>query len=77
MSLQRRKLLTGLLAMPAVIRTPGLLMAIKKIPVADEWPYLMDGIMAYSGKMSFATIDDEGIVSLRWVKSEWEGLSRK
>lgn len=38
--IQRRKFLTSLLAAPAVIRTPGLLMAVK--PVTSPIFYLLD-----------------------------------
>lgn len=46
--LQRRGLLLGLLAAPAIIRTPGLLMSVRPVPVvhAEVWTVLLQGRVA-------------------------------
>ncbi len=40
--ISRRGILWGLLAVPAIIRTPGLLMPVRKVPVLEDWAQRID-----------------------------------
>ena len=54
--MQRRGLLLGLLAAPAIIRTPGLLMPVKKVPVVPPPPPILRGLRLEYG-MRFEVVN--------------------
>ena len=65
--LQRRGLLLGLLAAPAVIRTPGLLMPVKKVNLVVDRSWIPLGAISVDSTGAHGHIGD----LLIWTGNEW------
>ncbi len=76
MSIRRRTLLTGLVALaaPAIIRTPGLLMPVRRVNLdgySDRYPdYMVDVI-----GMDFYAADPDGLIDLIQGMKDWNEVA--